>query len=255
MSSIADAIKLTRQDIITFQEDLIKLLLQMQKDGWRGIRNKNGHVTMYSPDGKSHIMATSNKNAYIYVKQRLDRYNAGQPIEEEAPVTTEKKRQDWPCPMQNCQKIFINEEKLGFHIAVDHQKKLMCPEPGCTALFDRPNLVGLHRRHKHGYVSPNYKPKAKKTPKPTVTDVAIEMVEKQILGPAKTRANGDVETEVVVETPDGDYGYTETTRPLTPAGARSVELTEDILNMDVRTLIAVFKAAGMEVAINVADRP
>lgn len=153
MVSIADQLLLTRGDLLNFPKDTVDLILEMQKDGWRGHRNSQGHVKMLAPDGKTHVMATSNKNSATYVKSGYNQYKKKHG-EKKVNSSSEKVVQKWPCARPGCPKVYASEQQLSDHIMVDHEKKLLCPDKDCHEVRDTKQKLTIHMTHAHGYVSP-----------------------------------------------------------------------------------------------------
>ena len=153
MVSIADQLLLTRGDLLNFPKDTVDLILEMQKDGWRGHRNSQGHVKMLAPDGKTHVMATSNKNSATYVKSGYNQYKKKHG-EKKVNSSSEKVVQKWPCARPSCPKVYASEQQLSDHIMVDHEKKLLCPDKDCHEVRDTKQKLTIHMTHAHGYVSP-----------------------------------------------------------------------------------------------------
>lgn len=160
MPSIGDQLLMQRGDLLSFPKETVDLILEMQKDGWRGHRNAQGHVKMLAPDGETYIMATQNPRSPIYVRGKLRAYNKAHK-KEEVNSTLHKTTQKWPCARPNCPKTYASEQHLNDHIAVDHEGLLLCPESDCHETFKRPASLGLHRANKHGYVSPTKEKRVK----------------------------------------------------------------------------------------------
>lgn len=153
MVSIGDQLELKRSDLLNFPKDTVDLILEMQKDGWRGHRNSQGHVKMLAPDGKTHVMATSNKNSATYVRSGYNQYKKKHG-EKKVNSSSQKVVQKWPCARPGCPKVYASEQQLSDHIMVDHEKKLLCPEKDCHEVRDTKQKLSIHMTHAHGYVSP-----------------------------------------------------------------------------------------------------
>lgn len=153
MVSIGDQLELKRSDLLNFPKDTVDLILEMQKDGWRGHRNSQGHVKMLAPDGKTHVMATSNKNSATYVKSGYNQYKKKHG-EKKVNSSSQKVVQKWPCARPGCPKVYASEQQLSDHIMVDHEKKLLCPDKDCHEVRDTKQKLTIHMTHAHGYVSP-----------------------------------------------------------------------------------------------------
>lgn len=153
MVSIGDQLELKRSDLLNFPKDTVDLILEMQKDGWRGHRNSQGHVKMLAPDGKTHVMATSNKNSATYVRSGYNQYKKKHG-EKKVNSSSQKVVQKWPCARPGCPKVYASEQQLSDHIMVDHEKKLLCPDKDCHEVRDTKQKLTIHMTHAHGYVSP-----------------------------------------------------------------------------------------------------
>lgn len=179
MPSIGDSLLLKRGDLLTFPKDTVDLILEMQKEGWRGHKDSKGHVKMLAPDGETHVMATSNRNSPTYLRQGYTQYNKRGGVKKEEKVAV-KVSQKWPCARPLCPKVYATEQQLSDHIMVDHEKLLLCPELDCHETFKRPAGLGLHRANKHGYISPTkakraaQKAEKQKSLKETVAEVVKE---------------------------------------------------------------------------------
>lgn len=154
MVSIGENLQLKRGDLLTFPKETVDLILKMQKEGWRGQLNRQGHVKMLAPDMETYVMATSNPNSPTYLRSGYNQYvkkHGG----EEVNAVLPKGAQKWPCARPGCPKVYATEQQLNDHIAVDHEGLLLCPEKDCHETFKLPNTLGRHRQVKHGYESPN----------------------------------------------------------------------------------------------------
>ena len=153
MPSIGDSLELTPKDLRNFNKKMTDEILQAQKDGWRGHVNRQGHVSMLAPDGKDTVVVSANQNAINQLLLGINRYRRrmGETVVEEE--VKPKVPQKWPCARPTCPKVYATEEQLNIHIAVDHEKRIKCPD--CNETFKAANVVGRHRQLKHGYVSPN----------------------------------------------------------------------------------------------------
>lgn len=150
MPSISDQLLMSRGDLTNFPKETVDLILEMQKDGWRGHRNSQGHVKMLAPDGETYVMATQNPRSPHYVRSGYRQYKKknGEDVQKEKPKTTQK----WPCPRPQCPKVYGTEEQLSVHISVDHEKLLKCPD--CPTVRPTQQKLNIHRTHAHGYESP-----------------------------------------------------------------------------------------------------
>lgn len=153
MPSISDSLELTPKDLRNFNKKMTDEILQAQKDGWRGHVNRQGHVSMLAPDGKDTVVVSANENAVNQLMLGINRYRRRQGETVEVVKEKTKVIQKWPCARPNCPKVYASEEHLNLHIAVDHEKRIKCPD--CNETFKAANVVGRHRQLKHGYESPN----------------------------------------------------------------------------------------------------
>lgn len=153
MPSIGEMLELKRADLLSFPKETVDLILEMQKDGWRGHRNAQGHVKMLAPDGETYVMATQNPNSPKYVRSGYRQYKQKHK-QEEVNSTLPKTTQKWPCARHYCPKVYASEEQLNRHIAVDHENKLMCEYTNCFEVRDTKQKLSLHMTSAHGYVSP-----------------------------------------------------------------------------------------------------
>ncbi len=156
MPSIGEQLLMQRSDLLTFPKETVDLILEMQKEGWRGHRNSQGHVKMLAPDGVTYVMATQNPNSPKYVRSGYRQYNKNNDIsgKEEVNSSSEKKPQKWPCARPTCPKVYATEQQLNTHIAVDHEKQLVCEYTNCFETRATKQKLSLHMTAKHGYVSP-----------------------------------------------------------------------------------------------------
>lgn len=153
MPSIGDQLLMQRSDLLTFPRKTVDLILEMQKEGWRGHRNAQGHVKMLAPDGKTHVMATQNPNSPTYLRSGYNQYKKKQG-KEEMNSPSPKQAQKWPCARPTCPKVYATEQQLNTHIAVDHEKMLVCEYTNCFETRANKQKLSLHMTAKHGYVSP-----------------------------------------------------------------------------------------------------
>lgn len=274
MPSIGDSLELTPKDLNKFNKKMTDEILQAQKDGWRGHVNRQGHVSMLAPDGKDTVVVSANHNAVNQLLLGINRYRRriGETVED--PQPKEKVSQKWPCARPTCPKVYATEQHLNDHIAVDHEKKLLCPEPGCHETRDSNQKLSIHRTHAHGYVSPNKAQrkkqeanrKAKAKTQEVVDQVVVEVLEGK-------RPNGYVENELTEEGTDEEediallmaggldeeeareflQGASESTGrdglKFDPEIHLSVDL-EQIQDMDIRTVARVLNAAGLKLNLS-----
>lgn len=157
MPSIGDSLELTPKDLNKFNKKMTDEILDAQKNGWRGHVNRQGHVSMLAPDGKDTVVVSANANAVNQLLLGINRYRRriGEKVDEAKEIAKDKASvpQKWPCARPTCPKVYATEEQLNIHIAVDHEKRIKCPD--CNETFKAPNVVGRHRQLKHGYVSPH----------------------------------------------------------------------------------------------------
>ena len=153
MPSIGDQLVLRRGDLTNFPKETVDLILDMQKEGWRGHRNNQGHVKMLAPDGETYVMATQNPNSPTYLRSGYNQYNKKHG-KEEVNIPSPKLAQKWPCARPTCPKVYLSEEQLNTHIAVDHEKMLLCEYGGCFEVRASNQKLSIHMTHAHGYVSP-----------------------------------------------------------------------------------------------------
>ena len=153
MPSIGDQLVLRRGDLTNFPKETVDLILEMQKEGWRGHRNNQGHVKMLAPDGETYVMATQNPNSPTYLRSGYNQYNKKHG-KEEVNIPSPKLAQKWPCARPTCPKVYLSEEQLNTHIAVDHEKMLLCEYGGCFEVRASNQKLSIHMTHAHGYVSP-----------------------------------------------------------------------------------------------------
>ena len=155
--SIGDSLELTPKDLNKFNKKMTDEILDAQKNGWRGHVNRQGHVSMLAPDGKDTVVVSANANAVNQLLLGINRYRrrVGEKVDEAKEIAKDKASvpQKWPCARPTCPKVYATEEQLNIHIAVDHEKRIKCPD--CNETFKAPNVVGRHRQLKHGYVSPH----------------------------------------------------------------------------------------------------
>lgn len=156
MPNIGEQLLMKREDLRTFPKETVDLILDMQKEGWRGHQNAQGHVKMLAPDGETYVMATQNPNSPKYVRSGYRQYNKKNDIsgKEEVNSSSDKKPQKWPCARPTCPKVYATEQQLNTHIAVDHEKQLACEYTGCFETRATKQKLSLHMTAAHGYVSP-----------------------------------------------------------------------------------------------------
>jgi hypothetical protein len=275
MVSIGDQLELKRSDLLDFKKETVDLILEMQKDGWRGHRNKQGHVAMLPPDGERAVMATSNTNAYTYLRQGLNRSLERSGKKEAVTTPTPKTVQKWPCARPGCPKVFNSEENLNHHIHVDHEGMLPCPNyPECKEYFKRPASLGLHRANKHGYVSPTKAKRdatKKKKKEKVVLDKVVEDLEEK---PNVTEEDPSVSVDVAsYETTealdatfvrayaDGDIGISITANQEINDAIEHVDFYDerdswtvddpDMMAHSVNTLRSILNAVGLDMEIRV----
>lgn len=157
MVKIGEALKLSRGDLGGYPQDTIKLIMDMQNDGWRATRSGSSHVVMMAPEGTHRITVSRNKNSAKFLSEDLKRYNAARGIdtkEEKEEVVVRVVTEKHPCPRDSCPRAFNSEEALKVHVDVDHDGMLLCPEEGCRETRETAQKMAIHRTHAHGYVSP-----------------------------------------------------------------------------------------------------
>jgi uncharacterized C2H2 Zn-finger protein len=274
MVAIGDSMQLRREDILDFPADTIKLILDMQKDGWRAQRSSKNHVMLLAPDGETRLGASRNPSSAKYLSEDLRRYNKAQGKEEVVPVKVKTVIQKHSCPRPGCPKAFATEEALNVHIDVEHEGMIKCPD--CNKTFFRASALGRHRQAIHGYVSPNRAKRLEQEAKRKEKDEEIEHSE-HMVGIAEVMGNS---SRAGLPPYEGDLVETRTegllTRPhvdIKRVDPESVSIyiepdpqdvehisfiddrdswtldLEDILDMDIRTLARVLGAAGLKLEL------
>src|SRR6187402_2748032 len=153
MVAVGDLIKVTRDDIQDFPGDTIKLVLEMQKDGWRAQRSNRNHIMLFGPDGETRLSASRNADSARYLAEDLRKYNKANGKEEKV-VKVRTVSQKFPCIKEDCNRTFNSAENLTLHVGLDHDGLIKCPD--CNELAKDAKTLGRHRGIKHGYVSPRY---------------------------------------------------------------------------------------------------
>jgi uncharacterized C2H2 Zn-finger protein len=282
MVTIGDQLKLRRDDIKAWPEETIKLILEMQKDGWQAYRSNNHHVVLMAPDGETTLGASTNKNSAKYLAEKLRAYNKANGKEKKVVTPAEVKSkvsQKWPCARPDCIKVFATEGKLNRHIAVDHEGKFGCPD--CDEVFSTPQGLGRHRT-KHGYVSPKYEQRQKQAEnrkKKSAKEDAVKVEEPKeteqvpasvVDETSKSTGRGESETVhmafdtdgVTVQTPLGQFAFPAVvTEEIVPSvehvsfiddrDSWTIDLVEEIQAQKIRHLKRTLNSVGLEMEIRV----
>lgn len=156
MPSVGELLQLTRKDMAGFPETSIKYVLELQKKDWKATRSNRSHIAVMSPDGMHRFGLSQKEGGLAYLKRDVRKYYAARG-EEENEVVEKKVTTKFPCPRPECNKVYASLEHLDTHIAIDHEKRVACAEPGCRETFKSKQVMGRHRQVKHGYQSPRYK--------------------------------------------------------------------------------------------------
>lgn len=156
MPSVGELLQLTRKDMAGFPETSIKYVLELQKKDWKATRSNRSHIAVMSPDGAHRFGLSQKEGGLAYLKRDVRKYYAARG-EEENKVVEKKVTTKFPCPRPECNKVYASLEHLDTHIAIDHEKRVACAEPGCRETFKSKQVMGRHRQVKHGYQSPRYK--------------------------------------------------------------------------------------------------
>lgn len=182
---LGDILKVTRDDVQDFPGDTVDLIMDLQKEGWRAQRSNRNHVMLLAPDGVTRYSASRNASSAKYLAEDIARYKKGdkldgvndadiqEKVEHEHDFSpygnrmfrcsvcgetfTEKDRlimvaKKVPCPHTDCPRVFISQEKVNVHLAVDHEGHVKCPD--CDETRENNRKLSIHRTHAHGYESP-----------------------------------------------------------------------------------------------------
>lgn len=184
---VGEALKVTRNDIQDFPGDTISIIMDLQKEGWRAQRSNRSHVMLLAPDGVTKYSASRNANSAKYLAEDIARYKRGEKMKGESETSVEEHKHRLfpygdngkyrcsicggntftegdlevsanpkiPCPVSDCNRFYVSQEKVNVHVAVDHEGYLKCPD--CDEVRDTKQKLSLHRTSKHGYESPRRK--------------------------------------------------------------------------------------------------
>lgn len=275
MATVGDVLKVSRDDIQDFPGDTIDLILEMQKEGWRAQRSNRNHVMLLAPDGETRFSASRNANSAKYLAEDRRRYNKAQGKEEVVPVKVKRVTQKFPCPRDDCNRFFNSEENLKLHVEVDHEKRIKCPD--CVETFAKAAGVGLHRRARHGYVSPGYAARKAKEAKrkssedadqdPNVIafdEMVSDMDQSVYSGVFKDPEISVVATNLGYKSGDllpnyhvGEDGVVTTI--IEPKPLKEIDFLDErdswtlnldeVMDMDLRTIVKVLHAAGLKLEL------
>lgn len=153
MPTIGESTSITRNNLLKFPEETKRLILELQKKGWRIFIDKNTHARLLAPDGVTTLGASTNDRAIGKIKALVSKYYAEHPEPDVAPVRLQGASEKIQCPRPGCGRWFANFDFLDRHTHVDHEGLAICPE--CLKYYGKSErIVNMHRAREHGYESP-----------------------------------------------------------------------------------------------------